>query len=114
MSAQQLDFHYRSSDPATSRAAGEAVDLNARCRECLDAIYRMRFSNPTFTDGELADFTNGERSVLARRRKDLVDRGLVEPVWLDGEYETRLGRRGRYEAVWRLSELGWLRAQVVS
>lgn len=110
---EQLDLltHARDTDPWTSHAAAEQVNVNARCREVLAAIYAMRLSHPTFTDGELADFLNGERSVLARRRKDLCEQGLVEPVWRDGEYETRMGRRGRHEAVWRLSELGWLEAQ---
>lgn len=112
MTDLQLDFsHVRPSDPITSKLAAERVDLNARCREVLSAIFAMRHVHSTFTDGELADWLNGERSVLARRRKDLCERGLVEPVWLDGQYETRLGRRGRQEAVWRLSELGWLEAQ---
>lgn len=114
--SEQLDLltHARDTDPWTSHAAAQAVDLNKQCRIVLDAIYAMRFTNSTFTDGELADHIGEERGIVARRRKDLGNRGLVEPVWFGMEQEARVGRRGRSELVWRLSEAGWVEAQAKS
>jgi hypothetical protein len=106
MSAQQLDLNYRSSDPPTSRAAGEAVDLNARCREVLEAARQFTLIvDSTFTDGELAAFIGEDRNIVARRRLDLLERRLVEPVYADerGVQAQRAGRRGRMELVWRVT-----------
>lgn len=116
MTAIQEDLfsHSRASDPSTSRDAASQVDLNARCAFFLAAIYRMRLSKPTFTDTDIAEATGEERGICARRRKDLVNRGLVEPVWLNGEQETRMGSRGRLVEVWMLTELGYVRGAEVS
>lgn len=113
--AEQLDFsHYRATDGPTSRAAAQALDLNKRCEELLRAIYRMRVSKPTFTDGDLADFTGEDRGICARRRLDLQERGYVEAVLLNGEHEQRIGRRRRPEYVFMLTEFGYLRGAEVS
>lgn len=103
--AEQLDFsHVRASDPATSRQAAEQVNINARCAEILKAARAFTlYVDSTFTDGELAAYVNDDRNIVARRRLDLLERGLVEAVWKDGEQETRRGRRGRDELVWRVT-----------
>lgn len=97
--------HVRRDDPITSRQAFESVDLNRRCRECLSALYR-RQSLFSFSDSDLAHFVGTDRNIAARRRKDLCDLGLVEPVYRDGEQETVMGRRGRQELLWVLSDRG--------
>jgi hypothetical protein len=103
----QMDLfsHSRASDPATSRDAASQVDLNARCAELLTAVRQfVVYVDHTFTDGELAAYVQRERSVTARRRKDLCDRGLVAPVVdKDGEQQRRRGRAGRDELVWCLA-----------
>lgn len=97
--------HVRRDDPQTSRDAFLSVDLNRRCRECLSALYRHQ-SLFSFTDSDLAHWVGTDRNIAARRRKDLLDLGLVEPVYHQGEQETVMGRRGRMELVWVLSDRG--------
>lgn len=105
----QLDLltHARDTDPYTSHIAASMVNINARCKEVLEAARQFSFHvDSIFTDGDLADFMAGERSVIARRRKDLTDRGLVEAVLRDGQQESRMGRRGRPEVLWMLTPAG--------
>lgn len=108
---EQLDIfastHSRGTDPSTSRRAAESVNVKESCLVLLAAIWRNRWTLSSFTDGELASHVDGmERSVVARRRADLVAYGLVEPCWLDGEQEERRGPKGRAELVWVLSAAG--------
>lgn len=106
MSIEQLDLYARQSDPVTSREAARLVDLNKRCAEVLTAARRFQQEClSTFTDGELADFMGEDRNIVARRRKDLVERGKVEPVYASerGDQLQRLGRRGRFELVWMVA-----------
>lgn len=103
----QMDLfsHSRASDPSTSRDAASQVDLNRRCAEVAEAARQYTLLvDSTFTDGELAAFMGEDRSIVARRRLDLLERGLVEPVYVDerGEQAQRAGRRGRMELVWRV------------
>lgn len=102
--------HYRGTDPATSRQG--PVNLTKSCQRILGVIRDSFGVNATFTDGDLAIRARDDRNIVARRRKDLVDLGLVEPVgvWTSEGWEptTRMGRRGRQEEVWRLSAEGWL------
>ena len=111
----QLDIwrHVRSTDPQTSRDAFLSVDLNKRCREVLVGILDGFGYAGTFTDGLLADFLSDDRNIVARRRKDLLDLGLVEPVYRDGQQERMTGRRGRDELVWMLTPSGADRATVL-
>ena len=70
----------RATDPSTSKAAAEAVDLNKRCAEVLTWVEFITLGLPTdgtFTDGELARKMSEDRNIVARRRKDLTDLGLV-------------------------------------
>jgi hypothetical protein len=105
----QLNLHFRSTDPATSRQGPH--QLNASCARVLAAIRNDFGADKTFTDGELARRLGEERGIVARRRKDLMDRGHVEPVgmWTDNGWEptTRMGRRGRHEEVWKLTVSGF-------
>lgn len=99
--------HVRNSDPDTSRRAAEQVNVKESCLVLLAAIWRHRWTLSTFTDGDLADLTGEDRSIVARRRKDLQDLyGYVEPVWRDGAQEERRGRRGRDELCWMLTQAG--------
>lgn len=101
----------RGSDPDTSRQAALAVDLNARCREVLMAGWLV-FDHSNFTDGELAGAVHEDRNIVARRRKDLVDAGLVAPQSIDaGDQMARTGQRGRNELVWVFTEAGRLKAE---
>lgn len=123
MSAVQQDLfgHARSTDPRTSRQGPH--DISAACRRVLDVIAYHYGPERTFTDGDLAAKVGEERGIVARRRKDLTDGvrnskgevvhpgGFVEPVgrWTEGEFvqEERVGRRGRSEAVWRMTHAGF-------
>ena len=110
MSGQLDIFGYaRSTDPATSKQGPH--NLTRSCRRVL-AVIRDSFGvNATFTDGDLAIRCHEDRNIVARRRKDLVDLGLVEAVgvWTQDGWEptTRMGRRGRMEEVWKLSHEGF-------
>lgn len=101
--------HYRSTDPATSRQGPH--DLNRACARVLSVIREAFGPEQDFTDGELARRVGDDRNIVARRRKDLVERGHVEQVgrWTaDGWVpETRMGRRGRHEEVWQLTLRGY-------
>lgn len=111
----QLDIftHARASDPPTSRAAAQSLDLNARCRAALAAAFRLRLRQANFTDSELAAEVGDDRNIVARRRGDLVEQGLVEPAYCEFEQVTRLGPRGRHEQCWVLTELGYTRGAEV-
>lgn len=112
MSVQLDIFHARESDPETSKAAARAVNIKKSCDAVLAALWRRRTDFQTFTDGDLAALMHDERSIVARRRGDLVELyGFAEPCLRDGEQETRPGRRGRFEAVWLLTPEGWARAE---
>ena len=113
----QLDMfgHYRATDPATSRQGPH--NLTRSCRRVL-AVIRDSFGvNATFTDGDLAIRCHEDRNIVARRRKDLLDLGMVEAVgvWTENGWQptTRMGRRGRQEEVWRLT-LDGLQTQAVA
>lgn len=111
----QLDIwrHVRTTDPTTSRDAFLSVDLNKRCSEVLVGALDGFGTSGTFTDGLLAAFLRDDRNIVARRRKDLVDLGLVEPVYRDGEQDQMLGRRGRMELLWMLTPAGVGRAMAL-
>lgn len=115
----------RMADPPTSADADRLVDRNERCRELLEAIVRNVRGRPEtdgvdgrwFTDGDLAEWVGEERNIVARRRGDLVDVGLVEGVRAicdepDCECKNRfiqrkkVGRRNRFEDLWRLTQDG--------
>lgn len=115
MTDTQLDFdHYRASDPSTSQAAAQAVDINRKCREVLAVIWRHRHSSPWFTDGDLAAWCEEDRNIVARRRGDLVTRGIVEPVYHEGFHSERLDQRGRMAKLWTLTEFGYVRGAEVA
>lgn len=101
--------HYRNTDPATSRQG--PVNLTKSCQRVLNVIRDSFGVNATFTDGDLAIRCRDDRNIVARRRKDLVDLGFVEPVgmWTEDGWQatTRMGRRGRQEEVWRLTLSGF-------
>lgn len=98
--------HARAGDPRTSQEAAAAVDISARCAEVVRAIwYPSKLRD--FTDGELAArLPDMDRNVVARRRKDLEDLGIVIPVfeWKDGGavQRSRTGVKGRPELVWTM------------
>jgi predicted ArsR family transcriptional regulator len=94
----------RGSDPATSRAAALAVDLPRQCRRALHALWTEGRS--PFTDGDLAGWMQEDRNIAARRRKDLEQVGLVEAVVDGGQPAERMGRRGRNELLWQLTDRG--------
>lgn len=116
MSPQQLDLltHARDTDPPGSHAAAAALNLTARCTEALAAIWNMRLSKPTFTDTDLAEAMNEDRNIAARRRGDLEERGLVEPVLLNGAQEMVQGKRGRPNGLWMLTEYGYVKGAELS
>lgn len=99
--------HSRQVDPHTSQEAGARVDLNKRCTEVLICI-SQQLSSP-FTDGDIAKAMFEDRNIVARRRKDLTDAGLVDP-WFGGSFhvgqQSRLGARGRHELLWCLNSEG--------
>lgn len=107
----QLDIfgHYRNTDPATCRQG--PVNLAKSCQRVLSVIQDSFGVNSTWTDGDLAIRVHEDRNIVSRRRKDLQDLGLVEPVgvWTENGWEptTRMGRRGRAELVYRLSHEGF-------
>lgn len=108
MTDTQLDIftHVRATDPSTSRRAAESVNVSKSCRRLLAALHANRMT--TFTDGELAALVIDDRSIVARRRKDMEEAGLVEGVIASehGEQLERLGLRGRFELVWCLTPEG--------
>lgn len=109
MTTAQMDLfsHSRASDPSTSRDAASQVDLNARCAELLTAVRQfVVYVDGTFTDGELAAYLGEDRNIVARRRGDLTELGLVEAVLRDGQPDARKGRRGRPEMLWMLTPQG--------
>lgn len=120
MTAEQLDVfggsvplasapRSRLSDPDTSVQAGKAVDLNKRCAEVLINILGLvgLAGDRPFTDGALARHMLEDRNIVARRRKDLADLGLVEAVRNEhGEQIQQMGRRRRFEFVWQLTDRG--------
>lgn len=100
------DPHARLSDPRTSQMAGARVRLNERCAEVLGAMYASGLVK--FTDGDIAAFMREDRNIVARRRKDLFVRGMVQ-AHINPENGLQLvsdGRRGRDELVWRLTPEG--------
>lgn len=101
--------HYRNTDPATSRQG--PLNLTRSCQRVLGVIRDSFGVNTPFTDGDLAIRCHEDRNIVSRRRKDLQDLGLVEPVgmWTSEGWEptTRMGRRGRAEQVYRLSHEGY-------
>jgi hypothetical protein len=119
----------RLSDPLTSADADRLVDRNERCRELLVAIAKNVVGRAAvdgvdgryFTDGDLAEWVGEERNIVARRRCDLADVGLVEAVRATCNDEAcdchtkfipkkRLGRRNRFEELHRLTAEGAARA----
>lgn len=101
----QLDLHARAGDPVTSKQAAAAVNLNKRCAEVLAALSRYQLD--AFTDSDLAQLTSEDRNIVARRRKDLVDIGLVAPAFgADGTQDRVPGPRGRWELLWMLTDAG--------
>lgn len=104
----------RLSDPPTSVAAGNAVKVKESAERVLAALQRAHLGD-SFTHGDAADVVNDDRNIVARRCKDLVDVGLVEPIFKEcpaeecgGPHEqaSAFGRRGRYELLWRLTPEG--------
>lgn len=98
--------HARNSDPATSHEAARALDIKTRCAEVLYAIW-YPYKLWDFTDGELAArIPTMERAVVARRRKDLENLGIVIPKfqWVKGAAKqmSRTGVAGRSELVWTI------------
>lgn len=90
----------RTSDPDTSHAAAAMQTPERRARGqwlALDALARRG----PLTDFELADITGWQQTSIGRRRKQLVDRGLV--------VQTEARRRtpsGATAAVWRITRAG--------
>jgi len=91
----------RATDPVTSReAAGSVAPLDWRV---LAAAVRLEF----FHDAMLAELVGNDRNVVARRRLDLENMGLVErhmDRW--GKPTTAVGPKGRPVLVFTVTEKG--------
>jgi hypothetical protein len=93
-----FDGLYRHDDPPTSRDAAATVDVNARERECLDALRWLCRAGDT---GDLQRVLSEhglvrDRSCIARRLTSLARKGLVARTG------TKQGPAGRQCTTWVL------------
>ena len=88
--------HYRSTDPETSRAAAESLDLPSLEGVALAAIIK----EGPMTTFEIAAVSGLERDSISPRMKNLVARGLVRD---SGEKRIPEGRT-RTSIIWELND----------
>lgn len=89
----------RPSDPETSRAAAESVDVNAREREVIDALRFLVVASSTHDiQQHLAGYGLArDRNCIARRLTSLCRKGLVS------DQGTKPGPHGRDCTAYRLT-----------
>ncbi len=109
----------RSSDPSTSRAAavadGKALSDRAEARrKVLRYAAFLTRTKGRFSDTDLAGYVSGmDRGVVARRRLDLVQARLVEPLPdpTNGGRQAQAKQNGRPVLLWRCTGMGLREAE---
>lgn len=96
----------RPTDPETSHLAARRTPY-LRGADRVRCLIAHSMNPAGLTDYELAEIVNRQQNSAGKRRTELRDDGLVEPVLLpDGTFLKRKGPTGALCMVWRITALG--------